>query len=181
MDTGIQDEPDSCVPSPRQSHQDTFIQKDTSLSGSNYEEENTSVEPKFSHITSSMMPLPNPGRFPSPEEQLNILRSTKKWRQKFPPGNKSNFYVIVDDSLNREKRNNNIRSDFVDCGVWDSSTGNIVYIHFMITDEKRCRLRTIFLKDEIFCIEKRSKHGSKTTQLWDPIHPQPTEQIRGTL
>lgn len=46
----------------------------------------------------------------------------------------------------------------------------------MITDEKNCRLRTIFLKDGIFCTEKRSKYGSKTTQLWNPIHPQPTKK-----
>lgn len=85
--------------------------------------------------------------------------------------------MIVDDSANRVKRNNNIRSEFVDdCGVWDSSTGNTVDIHFMITDEKNCRLRTIFLKDGIFCNEKRSKYGSKTTQLWNPIHPQPTKK-----
>lgn len=46
----------------------------------------------------------------------------------------------------------------------------------MITDEKHCRLRTIFLKDGTFCTEKRSKQGSKTIQLWDPVNPQQTEQ-----
>lgn len=178
MDTSIQDEPDNSLPSPRQSHHDTFVQKDTSVSCAwNSGEDSSRVEPKFSKITSSMMPLPNPGRFLSPEEQLEILRSTENVATKVPPGNKSNSYVIVDDSVNREKRSNNIRSDFVDdCGVWDSSTGNTVNIHFMITDEKHCRLRTIFLKDGIFCTEKRSKYGNKTTQLWNPIHPQPTEQ-----
>lgn len=50
--------------------------------------------------------------------------------------------MIVDDSANRVKRNNNIRSDFVDdCGVWDSSTGNTVNIHFMITDEKKLQVK----------------------------------------
>lgn len=98
-----------------------------------------------------MMPLPNPGRFLSPEEQLEILRSTENVATKVPHGNKSNSYVIVDDSVNRKKRRNNIRSDFVDdCGVWDSSTENTVNIHFMITDEKHCRFRTIFLKGGIY-------------------------------
>lgn len=32
MDTSIQDEPDNSLPSPRQSHHDTFVQKDTSVS-----------------------------------------------------------------------------------------------------------------------------------------------------
>lgn len=135
MDTSIQDEPDNSLPSPRQNHHDTFVQKDTSVSCAwNSGEDSSRVEPKFSKITCSMMPLPNPGRFLSPEEQLEILRSTENVATKVPPGNKSNSYVIVDDSVNREKRNNNIRSDFVDdCGVWDSNTGNTVNIHFMIT------------------------------------------------
>lgn len=77
-------------------------------------------------------------------------------------GNKFNFYVIVDDSVNREKCSNNVWLDFVDdCGVWDLSIGNIVNIYFMIIDEKYCRLRIIFLKDGIFCIEKWLKYGNK--------------------
>lgn len=83
--TSIQDKPDSCLPSPKQNHHNTLVQNDTSLSASKSEEVSASVEPKFSQITSSMMPLPNPGRFLSPEEQLEILRSTEKVATKVPP------------------------------------------------------------------------------------------------
>lgn len=80
--------------------------------------------------------------------------------QKIPNGDKSDSYCVINNAGDREKRRNNIRSDFADdCGTWDTNTGKTSEGH----------LKSVSLKKGLFCTERRIKRVEKhhrSGNLW---------------
>lgn len=96
------------------------------------------------------------------------MQNLKQGQPKIPNGDKSDSYCVINNAGNREKRRNNIRSDFVDdCGTWDTNTGKTVIFYMTMTNEGH--LKSVSLKKGLFCTERRIKRVEKhhrSGNLW---------------
>lgn len=60
------------------------------------------------------------------------------------------------------------------CGTWDTDTGKTVIFYMTMTSEGH--LKSVSLKKGLFCTERRIKKGGKTSQIWEPLEHQPTNE-----
>lgn len=95
------------------------------------------------------------------------MQNLKQGQPKMPNGDKADYYCVIIIAGNREKRKNNIHSDFLeDCGIWDTNTGKTVILH--MTSEGH--LKSVSLKKGLFCTERRIKKGGKHNRSWNLLN-----------
>lgn len=81
-----------------------------------------------------------------------------------PNGDKADYYCVIINAGNREKRKNNIHSDFLeDCGIWDTNTGKTVILHMTMTSEGH--LKSVSLKKDYFARNAELKRVGNITDL----------------
>lgn len=86
-----------------------------------------------------------------------------------PNGDKADYYCVIINAGNREKRKNNIHSDFLeDCGILDTNIGKTVMLHMTMTSEGH--LKSVSLKKGLFCTERRIKKGGKHNRSWNLLN-----------
>ncbi|XP_071963531.1 uncharacterized protein [Antedon mediterranea] len=89
-----------------------------------------------------------------------------------PCGPKNSVY-LVDNTCNAGKKHFCQRQFFPDdCGVWDSKREKAVTNYFIVNSNGK--LSSVYLKDNLYCIESRIKKVS----LWHPLVPQPEKVIK---
>lgn len=111
--------------------------------------------------------LPIPGKFLRLDQIIDILRNTDKALESVPPGEKNNVFFVLEDSKNALRKRMNMKTDYHDdCGVWDSQKGKTANTYLTFCDGS---LKTVSLKDGLFCSESRKRGVSH----WIPLDPQP--------
>ena len=111
------------------------------------------------------------GRFHSTEEAYKLIMSKPYIHADVPPGDKSDRFMLVDNSRNLPRIQSKKKCDFFDdCGIWEFSKGNTVKAHYLIGNDF---LTYVERKDGKYCIRRRRK-GSAAS--WEPLDPQPEEE-----
>ena len=128
--------------------------------------ESITREPEILPTAVGISPLPNGHPLPVEDVYTQIVQR-QTVLPSVPPGDKSDSYMLVDNTRNTERLERKQRCEFYDdCGAWDSKKGNTVKSSYIAIDN---RLKSVVLKNDLFCTERRSQ-GKKT---WEPVSPQP--------
>ena len=137
---------------------------------------NESFEHSKLPIPKTVKPLPS-GKWHSADQIYNLIVSPNSDSvvSEVPAGNKSNCYVLVDNSRNINSWPTKKKCDFYDdCGVWIHTKGNTVKTTYL---EENGMLRVVAFKENNYCFKKREKGET----LWIPLDPQPSDDRIVTL
>ena len=119
-----------------------------------------------------MHPLPN--NVLNASELYSIVTSNKPTFTSITMGQKSNCYMLLDNSTNVERKKSNKKSHFSDdLRSWNSDSGTTVNTHYVISHDFKCA----YMKNGLYCFPK--KVNNKRTFV--PISPQPAESDVVTL
>lgn len=122
-------------------------------------------EPETSDYSNGKLPIP--GKFLQLNQIIDILRSTDKVLDSVPLGEKNNVFFVLEDPKIALRKRMNMRTEYHDdCGVWDSQKGKTANTYVTFCGGN---LRTVSLKDGLFCSNSRKKGAS----YWIPLDPQP--------
>ena len=119
-------------------------------------------------VPENVKPLPR-GKWQTADEIYKLVKQKDYVHSEVPPGDKSNCYMLVNNSRNIERGIVKKHCDFFDdCGVWMSNQGRTLKQHYYIEGDN------IFyceLKQGKYCTRKMI--NKKYT--WVPMEPQPSD------
>ena len=99
-------------------------------------------------VETSFQSLPAPGKFLTLAELLEALKCCNVLKN-VPIGEKSNVFLVSNNTANVAKRQNNVRSNYMDdCGVWDGRKDSTVNSYILL--EGNGNVKTVYLKNNLY-------------------------------
>lgn len=152
-------------------HSDSAVEDESSVSVSESVMDDSVMSDSVSEL-----PVPNKvnqlphDRWHKAEEIYKLLKERSFVHSDVPPGDKSNTFMIVDNTRNAERAKANKTCEFYeDCGIWISLKGNTCKSHYYLDGDNLVYCR---VKNGKYCVRKRN--NGKTA--WLPLEPQPSDE-----
>lgn len=141
-----------------ESNLDTDLHSDTDVNHSDINMESCESYDNDNDESTIVLPVPDnvkslANKWHSATDAYKLFVQRDFVHDDVPPGHKSNWFLLVDNSQNIEMIESKKKCHFYDdCGVWDCSKGNTVKSTFVI--ENKYDLKSVEYKNQKYCVKE---------------------------